>query len=83
MEIYRGKPIWYALGNFVFDQTWSEPTLEGLVLELTFHDRTLVQAWLHPTIILDQSQPNLLDPGGDGTIVLDRLYRASGKMLPW
>src|SRR5207248_3351122 len=24
MEIYRGHPIWYALGNFVFDQTWAE-----------------------------------------------------------
>ncbi|HEX7951358.1 MAG TPA: CapA family protein, partial [Candidatus Limnocylindrales bacterium] len=23
MEVYKGKPIWYALGNFVFDQTWS------------------------------------------------------------
>ena len=30
MEVYKGKPIWYALGNFVFDQTWSEPTMEGI-----------------------------------------------------
>ena len=36
MEVYKGKPIWYALGNFVFDQTWSEPTMEGITLELTF-----------------------------------------------
>ena len=36
MEVYEGKPIWYALGNFVFDQTWSEPTMEGVTLELTF-----------------------------------------------
>ena len=36
MEVYEGKPIWYALGNFVFDQTWSEPTMEGITLELTF-----------------------------------------------
>ena len=25
MEVYKDKPIWYALGNFVFDQTWSDP----------------------------------------------------------
>ena len=37
MEIYKGHPIWYALGNFVFDQTWSEPTSEGLLLDLTFN----------------------------------------------
>ncbi|MBA2382010.1 MAG: CapA family protein, partial [Chloroflexi bacterium] len=42
MEVYDGKPIWYALGNFVFDQTWSEPTMEGLTLELTFRGPTLV-----------------------------------------
>ena len=44
MEVYEGKPIWYALGNFVFDQTWSEPTMEGITLELTFHGADLVQA---------------------------------------
>ncbi len=36
MEVYKGRPIWYALGNFVFDQDWSEPTMEGITLELTF-----------------------------------------------
>ena len=36
MEVYKGKPIWYALGNFVFDQTCSKPTMEGITLELTF-----------------------------------------------
>ena len=36
MEVYKDKPIWYALGNLVFDQTWSIPTEEGITLELTF-----------------------------------------------
>jgi len=76
MEVYKGKPIWYALGNFVFDQTWSEQTEEGLVLELTFSGSTLVQAWLHPTVILNGAQPNLLDTAG-GKIVLDQVYGAS------
>ncbi len=82
MEIYKGKPIWYELGNFVFDQTWSEQTEEGLVLELTFSGSTLVQAWTHPTIILDGAQPNLLDPVS-GEAVMNRVYTASGKLLPW
>ena len=79
MEVYKGKPIWYELGTFLFDQTWSEQTEEGLVLELTFSGSTLVQAWVHPTIILDGAQPNLLDPTS-GKAVLARVY---GALLPW
>ena len=70
MEVYEGKPIWYALGNFVFDQTWSEPTMEGITLELTFHGKELVQARMRPHIILDKAQPNFLDPNGDGRVVM-------------
>ena len=83
MEVYKGHPIWYALGNFVFDQVWSEPTEEGLILELTFSGSKLVQARMHPTLILDQAQPNFLDPAGDGKVVLGQLYDASKGLLPW
>ena len=83
MEIYKGRPIWYALGNFVFDQIWSEPTSEGLLLQLTFRGTHLVQVRLQPTVILDGAQPNLLDPARDGRVVLGQLYDASGKMLTW
>ena len=83
MEVYKGKPIWYGLGNFVFDQTWSEPTQQGLLLELTFSGRTLVQARIHPLEILDSSQPNLLDPAGGGTVVMGQVFGASKGLLPW
>ncbi len=33
-ELYNGVPIYYSLGNFVFDQYWSEDTQEGLVVGL-------------------------------------------------
>ena len=83
MEVYEGKPIWYALGNFIFDQTWSEPTMEGITLELTFHGKQLVQARMRPHIILDKAQPNFLDPGGDGRVVMGQIYDASKGILPW
>jgi hypothetical protein len=83
MEIYKGHPIWYALGNFVFDQVWSEPTQEGLLLELSFNGSHLVQVRMHPTLILDQAQPNFLDPAGDGKVILGQLYDASKGLLPW
>jgi poly-gamma-glutamate synthesis protein (capsule biosynthesis protein) len=83
VEIYKGKPIWYALGNFVFDQTWSEPTMEGLTLELTFEGASLRQVRMRPHVILDKAQPNFLDPAGDGRVVLGQVYQASGALLPY
>jgi hypothetical protein len=82
MEVYKGKPIWYALGNFVFDQNWSEQTEEGLLLELTFDGTRLVQARVHPLLIMDNAQPNFLD-AASGRPVLDQMYKGSGKYLPW
>ena len=83
MELYKGKPIWYALGNFVFDQTWSEPTMEGITLELTFRGTELVQVRMRPHIILDKAQPNFLDPAGDGRVVMGQVFTASKGLLPW
>jgi Bacterial capsule synthesis protein PGA_cap len=83
MEVYKGKPIWYALGNFVFDQTWSEPTMEGITLELTFRGKDLVQIRMHPHIILDKAQPNFLDPAADGRVVMGQVFTASKGLLPW
>ena len=83
VEIYKGKPIWYSLGNFTFDQSWSEPTLEGVTLEITFRGGTLVQAWMNPHILIRAVQPNLLDIAGDGQRVLKPVFSASGKLLPW
>lgn len=34
MEIYHGKPIFYSLGNFVFDQYFSPDTQEGLAVSI-------------------------------------------------
>jgi hypothetical protein len=83
MEVYKGKPIWYALGNFVFDQTWSEYTMEGITLELTFRDKDLVQARMRPHIILGKAQANFLDPAGSGKFVMDQVWNASEGRLPW
>jgi hypothetical protein len=83
MEIYKGRPIWYALGNFVFDQTWSEPTMEGITLELTFRGTDLAQVRIRPHIILDKAQPNFLDPAGDGKVVMGQVFTASKGLLPW
>jgi hypothetical protein len=83
LEIHDGKPIWYALGNFVFDQTWSEPTMEGITLELTFHGAELAQIRMRPHIILDKAQPNFLDPAGDGRPIMRQVFGDEDGLLPW
>jgi poly-gamma-glutamate synthesis protein (capsule biosynthesis protein) len=83
MEIHDGRPIWYALGNFVFDQTWSEPTMEGITLELTYTGAELLQARMRPHIILDKAQPNFLNPAGDGAVVMGQVFAASKGLLDW
>ena len=72
-----------ALGNFTFDQSWSEPTLEGVSLELTFRGGTLVQARMNPHVLVLAVQPNLLDPGTGGKRVLAPVFKASGSLLSW
>jgi hypothetical protein len=82
MEVYRGKPVFYSLGDFVFNITRSEQTEEGIVLELTYSGPRLVQVRIQPYLILDGSQPNLLDPAGSGKVVLRQVFGASAA-LPW
>lgn len=57
-EIYNNRPIFYSLGNFVFDQTFSQETQEGLILSgnITNHE---ISIELLP-IISKKSQPELM-----------------------
>ena len=83
MEAVGDVPVWYALGNLVFDQTWSTKTMEGITLELTFEGDTLRQVRLRPHLILDKAQPNFMDPTGDGAAVLKQVRDASRKLWPY
>ena len=83
MEVYKGRPIWYALGNFTFDQTWSEPTMEGISLEMTFRGAALVQVRIRPHLVLARAQPNFMDPMGSGKVVMDQVFGKTTKLLPW
>lgn len=56
-EIYLGKPIYYSLGNLVFDQMWSEETRLGEILRVTYQDGKLVKKEVFPIKIFDYGQP--------------------------
>lgn len=62
VERYRGAYIAYGVGNFVFDQMWSDETRQGSVHELTLWGDRLVSVRIMPTLIEDYYRPRFLRP---------------------
>jgi len=60
-EQLDGKPIYYSLGNLIFDQMWSEETKKGLLVKLTFEGTKLVSEELLPTYMSARGRPELVD----------------------
>ena len=69
VEIYKGKLITYAHGNFVFDQMWSEETREGVIGTYTFYDKQLIGASWKPIRIYDYGQPRFEDAAYDQKVL--------------
>ena len=80
-----GGPVFvdYSLGDLLFDLNYSEATQEGVVADLTYVGKRLVQVDLHPTLMVDHSQVNLLVASGGGSVVLNRIRAASAVTLHW
>ena len=59
-EYIDGRPVYYSLGNFVFDQMWSEQTKKGLVIKLAFKDGKLIREEKLPVYIASLGQPEFV-----------------------
>lgn len=63
IEEYKGKMIFYSLGNFIFDQEWSQDTKEGLMLKISLekieNTTTLKNIEYLPVVIENYSTPRL------------------------
>lgn len=79
IEIYQGKLIIFAHGNFVFDQEWSQETKTGVVGRHTFLGKQLVDSQFFPIFISDYSQPDFLS-GEQKQAVLDHLKTISSDL---
>ena len=78
IEEIDGSPVFYSLGNFAFDQNWATYTMESFLLEATWSGDRIVQMRLHPFLLHDQAQLNLLDPAkDDGAALLKSVRRVS------
>jgi poly-gamma-glutamate capsule biosynthesis protein CapA/YwtB (metallophosphatase superfamily) len=69
-----GAVVAYALGNFVFDQEWSDGTqytIQGLMLRAVFRGANLDRVELLPIHIYDDVQPRLAGPDEAAVILQD------------
>ncbi|MBI1838887.1 MAG: CapA family protein, partial [Candidatus Colwellbacteria bacterium] len=57
VERYGNGLIFYSLGNFVFDQNFSDATMEGLMMEVTIIDGSIITARQIPLKISPTFQP--------------------------
>jgi len=58
IEVYKGKAIFYSMGNFIFDQIADQATREGLAIEVSLATSTVTYT-LHPFDII-QEQASLM-----------------------
>ncbi len=59
-EIYKEKPIFYSLGNFIFDQSWSYETSHSQIVRLTLSKNTVEKLETFPIEIKFNSQPIIM-----------------------
>jgi poly-gamma-glutamate synthesis protein (capsule biosynthesis protein) len=79
IEVYHGKLITYAHGNFVFDQMWSEQTREGVIGTYTFYGTKLVAAKWVAVRSYDYGQPEFMNTKDNAT-VLTTMEAASDQL---
>ena len=87
VEHFDGALAAYALGNFVFDQDWSEETTQGMVLELGFTLDRLIGYRIRPIVIRGDGgevywiyRPEFVDPAAEGRPILDRIWQAQDRL---
>lgn len=79
MEWYKNTPMFYGLGNFIYDQMFTVDTSQGHMVDLTFRGNRIVNFRLHPIQIEDFTQPRLLGPN-ETVAFMDRIWRSHDFM---
>lgn len=73
IEWYNDKPIFYGLGNFIFDQYFSEHTMRGMVVKMSIDPETKVMS-IEPFITTLSSLyiPGPLTPFDESLLITKR-----------
>jgi poly-gamma-glutamate synthesis protein (capsule biosynthesis protein) len=79
MEIYKGKPIVYSLGNFIFDQMFAVDVRQGFILEIVVRGGQVVALRPKGVEIEDFNQPRLMDAGEHASL-MNRFWWAADRI---
>ncbi len=77
IELVRGVPVAWSLGNFIFDQDWSQATQEGLMLTVTVTDNMVTIA---PVPVSIQGRQALLMESARAQEILDVIGAPTGSL---
>ncbi len=80
IEEYKGKIIFYSLGNFIFDQNFSKTTQEGLALSLSLDSTTA--AFKISGVRIERARPELMT-GEERDLLLADLAKDSDINDDW
>lgn len=61
IALYKGKPIFYSLGNFIFDQYFSTDVQEGLTVSMEITDTAIVYRLIPVSSKRSMAQPNFMN----------------------
>ncbi len=81
MERYKGKFIFYSLGNFVFDQMWSQETREGLTIKAYFTKNGISKISLLPITMENLAQPRIATYGKAEKILQRLGFPSAGRIV--
>jgi len=76
-----GVPVFYSLGNFVFDQNWDLAHQQGVILKVTFQGSELTGYELIPTHVDGDGTVHIAGPE-EAAQVLERIRSASESLKP-
>lgn len=83
-EKYKDKYIIYSLGNFVFDQMWSEETREGMMASIYMDKEGVQGIEFLPMKIFDYSQPRFVSlPERDRLLELMEWQGEGHPLFDW
>ncbi|HTA44308.1 MAG TPA: CapA family protein [Bryobacteraceae bacterium] len=79
VEVYKGKPIMYCLGDFVTDWIRMRPNKEGLITRVVVQGKKVSRVSIAPLTRDENNNVLILDPSeGAGAKLMDKVKSLSG-----
>lgn len=83
VEMYKGKPILYAIGHSNFDQPGYEKSVDGLVARVVIRGKSIMRVSFVPVTRDANNDVYLLDPSeGEGAKLVQAVKDRSGNLPP-